>query len=86
MTPTSTPGPTAPSPFPATTPGQRPEPYAHARWQAGWTHDAGVWIAPDGTPAADWALEGNPFPEDDGYLDWADAYWHYEHLDNTPTP
>ena len=71
----------APSPFPATTPGRLPEPHALIRWQAGWTHESGTWIAPDGTTASDWALEGHPFPEDAGYADWADAFWHYEQLD-----
>lgn len=80
---TSTPGPTELSPFLATTPGQRPEPYARTRWQAGWTHESGIWIAPDGTPESAWRLDELPLPEDDGYAAWADAFWHYDHLDNT---
>ena len=52
------------------------------RWQAGWSCDEGGWTAPDGTSEYDWALEAYPFPEDPAYQEWADAFWHYERLDN----
>jgi hypothetical protein len=52
------------------------------RWQAGWSCDEGGWYAPDGTHESDWELEAYPFPEDPGYQEWADAFWHYERLDN----
>lgn len=52
-----------------------------ARNDAGWIADAFGWTAPDGTPDYLWALEGLPFPEDGDYIQWADAYWHYERLD-----
>ncbi len=52
------------------------------RWRAGWTADEGGWIAPDGTVESDWSDQGYPFPEDPDYQEWADAFWHYEALDN----
>ena len=52
------------------------------RWQAGWTCDEGGWYAPDCTHETDWEDEGYPFPEEPGYKEWADAFWHYEHLDS----
>jgi hypothetical protein len=52
------------------------------RWRAGWTVDEGGWYSPCGTHASDWELEGHPFPEDPGYAEWADGFWHYEALDN----
>ncbi len=52
------------------------------RWQAGWTCDEGGWYAPDCTHEYDWILCGYPFPEDPGYQEWADAFWHYERLDS----
>jgi hypothetical protein len=52
------------------------------RWRAGWTADEGGWYSPCGTHESDWELEGHPFPEDPGYAEWADAFWHYEALDN----
>jgi hypothetical protein len=51
------------------------------RWRAGWTIDEGGWYSPCGTHASDWELEGYPLPEDPGYAEWADAFWHYEALD-----
>ena len=73
----------AQNPSPATKPGQDPDRIARLRWQAGWTNESGTWIAPDGTSEADWRLQNLPLPEDDGYAAWADAFWHYDHLDNT---
>jgi hypothetical protein len=55
---------------------------ARIRWQAGWTCDEGGWYAPDCTHEYDWILCGYPFPEEPGYQEWADAFWHYEHLDS----
>jgi hypothetical protein len=52
------------------------------RWQAGWTCDEGGWYAPDCTHEYDWILCGYPFPEEPGYQEWADAFWHYERLDS----
>jgi len=52
------------------------------RWRAGWTCDEGGWYAPDCTHEYDWILCGYPFPEDLGYQEWADAFWHYERLDS----
>lgn len=52
------------------------------RWKAGWSQaQDGTWLAPDGTPEADWIADGLPLPEDPGYQDWAETYWHYEALD-----
>jgi hypothetical protein len=53
-----------------------------ARRAAGWQADEGGWYSPDGTHESDWELEAYPFPEDPGYQEWAEAFWHHERLDN----
>jgi len=52
------------------------------RWRAGWSCDEGGWYAPCRMHEHDWELEGYPFPEDPDYQEWAEAFWHYELLDN----
>jgi hypothetical protein len=55
----------------------------HIRRAFGWTNlPPWGWAAPDGTPETEWAEMNHPFPEDEGYADFASTYWHYEALDN----
>lgn len=58
-----------------------------ARQAAGWTTNASGWVAPCGTGEDEWALNGNPFPEEPGFAEWFAAAYHYEFLDNDlPSP
>jgi hypothetical protein len=59
---------------------------ANARLNAGWEGDEGGWYSPDGVHESAWEEEGRPFPEDDDYADFWDAYIHYEALDNDLNP
>jgi hypothetical protein len=45
------------------------------RRTAGWEpHRLFGWLAPDGTTESEWAEAEHPFPEDEGYADFASTY------------
>ena len=54
------------------------------RSAAGWDGDEGGWYSPDGIHESEWEEVGHPFPEDDDYADFWDAYIHREALDTAP--
>ena len=47
----------------------------NARLATGWGGDEGGWYSPDGIHETEWEEQGLPFPEDEGYTEFAAAHF-----------